>query len=348
MYHLGRRNVVLGLAAAGLVLQRRAAFAQTGADLEAAARKEGRLSVATSASTTTFPRFLDAFKARYPFVDVAAGFYAAPAGRVLARVDAELRSGNINIDVLHVANLAPYLDMARSGRLAPYLSPEIAAYPDFARDGTGSWTVARAVGVVMAYNTKKLAPDKAPRSWSDLLKPEFKGRQIILQNAAAGTAFNQFYQLEKRLGLDYLKKLAAQEPVIVAATGQLIDMLIRGEALVGGTVDHWRAFEPDAVKAGIAAVYPTEGMPVAAAPIAILNKAPNPNAARLFVDFALSKAGQTLLNTEIFGTYSMRPDVAPPPGQMAFADTKPMNPTDFADYEKAASDFPAHFDSIFK
>ena len=116
----------------------------------------------------------------------------------------------------------------------------------------------------------------------------------------------------------------------------------------GASVDHWRAFEPDAIKAGIAAVYPTEGMPVASAPIAILNKAPNPNAARLFVDFALSKAGQTLLNTEIFGTYSMRPDVAPPPGQMAFADTKPMNPTDFADYEKAASDFPAHFDSIFK
>jgi hypothetical protein len=51
---------------------------------------------------------------------------------------------------------------------------------------------------------------------------------------------------------------------VVPTAPQMIDQLIRGEALVGFTVDHFRAFEPDAVKAGIVGVYPTEGMPIAA------------------------------------------------------------------------------------
>ncbi|MGO4175598.1 hypothetical protein [Bosea sp. TAF32] len=58
-------------------------------------------------------------------------------------------------------------------------------------------------------------------------------------------------------------------------------MLVRGEALVGATVDHFRAFDPDAVKAGIVWVYPSEGMPLATAPVAIFKDAPNRNAARL-------------------------------------------------------------------
>ena len=40
-------------------------------------------------------------------------------------------------------------------------------------------------------------------------------------------------------------------------------MLVRGEAMVGATVDHYRAFEPEPVKAGIVGVYPSEGMPLA-------------------------------------------------------------------------------------
>jgi iron(III) transport system substrate-binding protein len=342
-----RRNLLLGLISSTLVRQARPAAAQAGASLIDIARREGQLAVATSASITTFSRFLAAFNAKYPFIDVAGGLYAAPAGRVLARVDAEIRSQNVNFDVLHVANLAAYLDLSRKGLLASYASPELAAYPTHAYDANGLWTIARTVGVVMAHNTKTLPAAQAPQSWMDLLRPEFKGRQIVIQNAAAGTAFNQFYALETRLGLNYLERLAAQKPVIVAATGQLMDMLIRGEAQVGGTVDHWRAFEPDALKAGIAAIYPSEGMPVASAPIAVLKDAPHPGAARLFVDFVLSEVGQTLLNCELFGTYSLRGDVAPPAGQRAFADTKPMNPTDLAAYEKAASDFPAHFDRLF-
>ena len=323
------------------------ALAQEHAALVEGARREGGLALATSIPATSFPKFMEAFAAKYPFIDVTTGLYAAPTGRVTARVDAELRSGNVTMDVVHIASLAPYLAMARNNQLLPYTSPEYAAYPADARDD-GHWAAARAVGVIIAYNKTVLAAGEAPTSWADLLKPQFKGRRIMIQNAASGTAFNQMYMLEKTLGLDYLKKLAAQEPVVVATAGQLSDALVRGEATVGGAVDHWRAFDPDAVKAGITAVYPAEGMPVAVAPIAILAAAPHPNAAKLFVDFVLSREGQTLLNTELLASYSFRPDVPAPAGQLPLAQTKPLLPADLADYERAAADFPTHFDLIFR
>ncbi len=311
------------------------------------ARKEGKIAFANSISVAGFPRFLDAFTAKYPFIDAKAGLYSAPTGRVLARVEGEMKANALSFDVLHVASLAPYLAMSRQGLLADYVSPETRAYPATARD-RGQWTTARIVGVIMAYNKNNLPADQAPKSWADLLQPRFAGRKLVIQDSAAGTCFNQMYMLGKTLGPDFLKRLGAQKPIIVPTTAQLIDLLVRNEALVGATVDHYRAFEPDAMKAGIVGVYPTEGMPLATAPIAIFRNAPHPNAARLFVDFVLSEAGQIMLNTEIFGVYSMRQGIVPPAGQLPLEQTRPMVPTDLADYEKAAANFPETFDTLFR
>jgi len=347
MTSIRRRQVLGGLLASGVALRALPSEAQEQAALVEGAKREGMVAFATSISAPNFPKFLDAFKAKYPFLDVSSGYYSAPTGRVLARVSAEIDSGNLTFDALHIANLAPFLTMARNGQLLPYHSPELAAYPESAHGGD-FWTTARVVGVIMAYNKNVLPPERAPKSWADILKPEFKGKKLIIQDSAAGTSFNQMYVLEKLLGADFMKRWGAQQPVIVSTSAQLIDLLVRGEALVGATVDHFRAFEPDAVKAGIVGVYPTEGMPLALAPIAILKGAPHPNAAKLLVDFTLSREGNTLLAHDIFGVYSSRRDVPPPEGQWPLEQTKPLLPQDLADYEKASQNFPEHFDSFFK
>ena len=346
MWMMDRRALLTGALGAVATPWARAA-AQQGAATVEGARKEGKLAFAHSISVASFPRFMEAFAAKYPFLETSSGLYSAPTGRVLARVDAELQSNSLTFDVLHVANLGPYLTMAGRGQLMSYRSPELAAYPAAAAP-TDQWATARIVGVIMAHNRNVLAADKAPKAWVDLLKPEFKGRKLVIQDSAAGTSFNQMYMLEKRLGADFMRKWGQQEPVIVSTTAQLIDMLARGEALVGATVDHYRAFEPEAAKAGITPIYPTEGMPLALAPVAIFKAAPHPNAAKLFVDYLLSDEGQTLLNVDIMHVYSMRNGVAAPAGQLALAETKPMLPEDLADYEKAAQSFPETFDRYFK
>jgi iron(III) transport system substrate-binding protein len=313
----------------------------------AGARQEGKVALATSASAAGFPRFLQAFTAKYTFIDATSGLYAAPTGRVLARIDAEIQSHNLNFDVLHVANLAPYLAMARKDQLLGYRSPELDAYPSHAHH-RDLWATARIIGIIMAYNKNVLPPEKAPKRWADLLKPEFKGRKLIIQDSAAGTSFNQMYLLEKLLGVGFMRQWGQQEPVIVATSAQLIDLLVRGEALLAATVDHYRAFEPEAVRAGIVGVYPEEGMPIAIAPVAIFKDAPHPNAARLFIDYVLSEEGQRLLAIDIFGLYSMRIGMPTPAGQKPMAETNPHLPTDLADYETAAQSFPETVERSFR
>lgn len=344
MTELTRRHLISAALAAGLPA--RLSAQERDAVIEGA-RKEGQLALAHSVSVAAFPTFMQAFQAKYPFIDATTGMYSAPTGRVLARVDAEMKAGALSFDALHVASLAPYLRLAKQGALAAYSSPELAAYPPEAQD-RGLWVTARIVGVIMAYNKNTLPAGLVPKSWMDLLRPEFKGRKIIIQDAAAGTCFNQMYMLGQTLGQDYLKRLGDQRPIVVSTAAQLIDLLVRNEAMVGGTVDHYRAFEPDPVKAGILGVFPTEGMPLATAPIAMFRDSPHPNAAKLFEDFVLSAPGQTMLNLDIFQTYSMRGDVKPPAGLPTLAEAKPMVPKDLADYERAAAQFPETFDDLFK
>ena len=93
-----------------------------------AARKEAALAVASSAPGENFQKFMAAFKAKYPFIDITTGFYAAPTGRVLARVNAEIDAKRVTFDVMLAANTAAWIEMTQQGRIARYDSPEYAAY----------------------------------------------------------------------------------------------------------------------------------------------------------------------------------------------------------------------------
>jgi iron(III) transport system substrate-binding protein len=153
--------------------------------------------------------------------------------------------------------------------------------------------------------------------------------------------------LEHALGPDFTRKFAAQSPVVMATGAQLTDAVTRGEVVIAAALDHWRAFTPEAIQAGLVAAYPAEGMPVTLAPVGILAGALHPNAAKLFIDFILSQEGQRLLDTELYGMYSMRSDVPPPAGQKPLAETHPLLPPDAHDYVQASRDFPRHFEDLF-
>jgi iron(III) transport system substrate-binding protein len=287
-----------------------------------------------------------AFGAKYPFLDINTGFYSAPTGRVLARVNAEIDAKRITFDVMLAANAAAWVDMTRQGRVARYDSPEYAAYPAGSKQD-GYWAAAQAIGVLPVYNKNILAPADVPKSWLDLLGPRFTGKMAI-QNAAAGTQFNQTYLLERALGPDFERKLAAQHPVVMATGAQMADSIARGEILLGASLDHWRAFDAAARQSGLVAVYPVEGTPLTLAPVGIIAGAPHPNAARLFMDFILSQEGQHLLDTDLYGMYSMRADVPPPAGQKPLSEAHPLLPTDLDDYLRASVDFPKHFEDLFQ
>jgi len=321
--------------------------AQNHASLVEGARKEGRLNVATSAPGDGFPRFLAKFKEKYPFIDVTTGFFTAPTGRVLARVGAEIDARNLTIDIVHVANMAAYIDMQSKGQLAEYMSAEYKAMPAGTKHD-GYWATARAIGVIMTYNKNKLSEADAPKSWKDLLSPKWKDKKFALQGSASGTSFSQLYQLEELYGPDFIKQLAAQSPVVMNSGGQIIDAVSRGEILLGGAIDHWTAFTSTAQQAGLMPIFPTDGTPISLSPVAIVKGNPNPNAAKLFMDYVLSQEGQKVLNTDIFGLWSVRADVPPPAGQKSMTEAKALLPKDMGKYQAASSTFAERFQQTFR
>src|SRR3954470_21334502 len=115
MFTSNRRGFLKGTLASGLLLPAQRIRAQDRAAIEEAAGKEAKLALATSVTVPDFPKFLAAFTRKYPFLEVTSGLYQAATGTVLARVDAELRSGAVNFDVMHIANPAAYLAWARQG-----------------------------------------------------------------------------------------------------------------------------------------------------------------------------------------------------------------------------------------
>src|ERR1700722_2251366 len=98
------RRALLAATASAAVM--RPTFAEDRVSLIEGARREGRMSLATSVSAPDFPRFMQAFTTLYPFLDVSSGDYAAPTGRVLARVDAEMKAGSLSFDTMHIASVA--------------------------------------------------------------------------------------------------------------------------------------------------------------------------------------------------------------------------------------------------
>ena len=339
---IDRRAMILAAAAAAfpfgvLRAQERAAIVE-------GARREGKLAFAHTVSAPNFPRFMQAFSAKYPFIEVASGLYSAPTDACGA-CRGRNQANSLTFDVLHVASVAPFLTLSKRARCwaiarrnSRLTRPrrQAATNGDGARDRGDHGLQPQCAGARQGAQSLGRHP-QARVQGPQADHPGFGRGDGLQPDVSAGEAAR--HQFIRKFGGNSRSSLhdrAADRP---ARTRQ---------ALVGATVDHLRAFEPDPVKAGITAVYPSEGMPLAIAPIAIFKAAPHPNAAKLFVDYVLSEEGQTLLAVDILGAYSMRRGVRTATGQTPLAETKPLLPKDLDDYERASRDFPETFDSYFK
>ena len=67
-------------------------------------------------------------------------------------------------------------ELKQRGHSAPYLSPELKAFPAGSYDPQGFWSSFEVTPIVLAFNTKLVPQDEAPRSYQDLLQPSGKAR----------------------------------------------------------------------------------------------------------------------------------------------------------------------------
>ncbi|MDP3085311.1 MAG: extracellular solute-binding protein [Rubrivivax sp.] len=188
---------------------------------------------------------------------------------------------------------------ASQGVMEPYVSPQAKAIaPQFI--GPNSAYVGTNVHVmVLMVNERQLKGMAMPKTWSDLMKPEWKGKVVITDPARSGTAFIQVYGLLKQFGRDGLERIA-RNAVVVQSSGQVFKSVAAGEYPVGITIES-SAYE--FVAGGqkeIKLVYPSEGTYLGPEGMFIIKGAKNMVQAKQFFDVLLSKEAQETLLRENF------------------------------------------------
>jgi iron(III) transport system substrate-binding protein len=272
--------------------------------LGSAAQAEEKLYVYTSMKESLIGELKKAFVAKHP--EVKMDYQSAGAGKLMAKIAAERESGKLLADILWTSEVPDFYQLKAQNALQPYVPKEIKALVNPLPDYDGSFTAARLGTLGIAYNTRLVK--EAPKTWGDVQKPAFKGAFGIANPALSGTAYMSVSLLVKAFGWPYIEGLRANGAKIGKGSGQVVDDTASGDLLASLAVDYI-TFDKVDKGATLALVYPPE-MLVIPSPIAIFKGSQNTEAAKKFVDFVLSKEGQTIVANA--GTLPVRTDVKVP------------------------------------
>jgi len=270
--------------------------------------QDGRLVLYTSQPNQDAQQTVDAFKAKYPKVSVT--FVRDGTPRIIARLRAEMAAGQAQADVLLIADAVTMEDLKQEGRLLAYPEADVTPYPPGTHDKDKTWFSTKLITTGIVYNTR--APFQ-PQAWADLTRPETKGQVVMPSPLASGAALIHAAALTSNLGegWGYYEKLKSNGAAAASGNGDVLKQVAGGEKLFGMMVD-FMAIREKQKGAPIAFVFPREGVSAIGEPVAILKSTRNPEAARAFIAFLLSKEGQELARRQ--GYVPAHPDVALPAG----------------------------------
>jgi iron(III) transport system substrate-binding protein len=261
------------------------------------------------------------FTERHPGVSVSV---IRTTGQVAyERLQQELKNGAPHCDVFSSTDIAHYPALKARGALAHYDAQNAAELagpyqgigePGYYYPTTGSLQI-------LVYNTRNVQPADVPRACTDLLAPRFKGRVAVGHPAFSGFFGQWVLAMRKLHGWEFFEKLADNKPRIGRSGNDPITMLNAGESLVGtGPVS--TASQTAQKGNPIGYVYPEDGTLLCVGPSAILAQAPHPNAARLFLEWLLSKDYADA--SAAWFLEPVRADAAPIPGTKPISQVKTM------------------------
>ena len=151
-------------------------------------------------------------------------------------------------------------------------------------DPDGFYHTTQVALVAIAYNTKLVKPEDAPKNWPDLLDPKWKNQVSVSHPGFSGRVGNWVVAMRKLYGWEYFEKLEKNKPQIGRSIVDTVTMLNAGERMVSASSVN--SVRPSIARGNpLAIVYPTDGALLMEDPSAILANTKNPNAAKLFMEF---------------------------------------------------------------
>jgi iron(III) transport system substrate-binding protein len=268
--------------------------------LEEGARKEGGVTIYTIG--TQIQPIVDRFQKKHPGVKITVSRQSA--AETTRKVMEEYQAGAYYVDIFEQPTAGMLVPRDR-GFLQSYTTPESAHYGADAIEKDRRWISIRESYIGFGFNTQKIAPDKAPRTYGDLLKPEFKDLMAI--SDANSTVAGWIGAMVLAEGEDYVRKLGGQNIRIYSISGRAVaNLMISGEITMSPTIysSHVVASRSKGAPLAWRALGPVS---VTDTSVALAAKAPHPHAAMLYIDFMLSKEAQLLLHD--LGYLSARTDM---------------------------------------
>jgi iron(III) transport system substrate-binding protein len=256
-----------------------------------AARKEGRVVIWGPTDAIVYQRMEEALDKQYPGIKIES-FESIPEPLV-QRIIAESQAGKpAAVDVIQSGSLRALRPLIDRDMLAPYPGWE----KIFGLDAV--YANQRLVGgynltLPIAYNTKSVSAQEAPKTWEDLADPKWKGRKIIIEArlvpfAMLGTEWG------KGKAIELTKKIISQQQPLIVQGGTTV-----ANALAGGQVSlavGTYAFTIEGLKKQGAAVdwVPVTPLPVLTSAEGVLKTAAHPNAGRFFAGWMGTPEGQKI------------------------------------------------------
>jgi iron(III) transport system substrate-binding protein len=261
-----------------------------------AAKKEGAVVWYSGMIVNQIVRpMVDAFETKYPGIKVQAS--RASGNDNALKIMNEARARRPLADMVDSTTaLAPLLE---AGLVAQFRPVEAARYPEDAKDPAGYWTSPNIYYYTAAYNTNLVSAADAPKTFDDLLDPKWKGKMAWTYDLTGGGPPGFLYNIltikGQEKGMEYLRAFAKQEPVVIPAAQRVVlDKVISGEYPIALMTLSYHSVISAAKGAPIQWL---KMPPMVMAPntISVLKNAPHPNAARLLIEFILSREGQQIM-----------------------------------------------------
>ncbi|MBI3847378.1 MAG: extracellular solute-binding protein [Planctomycetes bacterium] len=233
------------------------------------------------------------FEEAHPGVDVR--WLDLGAQACLDRIRAE--RGNPQADLWWGGPSTLFIRAAEEKLLDSYRPSWADAVPKAARDPHDLWFGQFSLPICIAYNSERLRPEDAPRTFDELLDPRFRGQIVIRYPIESGTMRSFFSATVARLdgpvarperAAVWLRELARNTKGYAADSTLLNQMMERGEA----TVTVWNltdiVFQRERYGYHFETVVPERDVPVITDSLAVVKGGPSPDLARQFYEYATS------------------------------------------------------------
>lgn len=285
----------------------------------AAAKKEGKVVVSIPAGAELRKSLKEVFEKRY---GIELELFTGRGAAVAKKIADEFRAG-LRLTDVHTGGSAPII-FGLAGMLEPveaqFILPEVREVKNWwgghmyvDKPKRYGYSFLAFVQDALWYNSDLMKPEEL-RSLDDLLHPKWQGKIGYSDPRRGGAGQGNWTFLWKTKGEEFLKKLVQQNLLIMAEERPLAEALAKGTVAltIGLDIDNFVSF----VKAGLPVkplpqlkdgIYPVTGSGV----LAVIKDPPHPNAAKLFVNWLLSKEGQETYQNAI-GEPTRRLDVEVP------------------------------------